>query len=103
MATIDVTPPKVGSQGTPKETPKPDQANPDDVAAEEALASALVMGDLLPTLWWLIYKGCQDKGFTKGEAKEWLRIYIAASTPMQSKSHACLMGGLDTGGTDDGQ
>lgn len=40
---------------------------------DQAIAS---VGYLYPSLWWNLYQGCKDKGFSETQAMELVKAYI---------------------------
>ena len=51
--------------------------NPEDIhKIDQAMAA---MGEFLPKLWWSIYQGCIDQGFTKDQAFSILIQYMKST------------------------
>ena len=47
---------------------------PEQIADMDQASKA--MADTFPTLWWGLFKGCVDKGFTREEALELVKAQI---------------------------
>ena len=45
-------------------------------AADQAL---MYLGEMMPVLWWRLYKGCENAGFTPDQSMELLKEYITTS------------------------
>lgn len=50
--------------------------NPKDVADFDQASKAIIDG--FPVLWWGLYKGCVDQGFTEGQAIALVMTYITS-------------------------
>lgn len=53
-------------------------SKPNKAEFDQMLAN---MRDVLPSMWWSVYVGCTDKGFSPAQALELTKTYITASTP----------------------
>jgi hypothetical protein len=49
--------------------------------AAEYEQSTMTLGEVLPPMWWRIYRGCIAQGFSEAQALELVKTYILAMAP----------------------
>jgi len=51
----------------------------DDKVKAKLDQSSALLAEMLPPLWWGIYKACVDEGFTESQALELVKTYLSST------------------------